>query len=76
MVTAKGPLIDGQSGRILDAKVVKIGEEVKVNGKTIVATRYRLGAEQPRDVWYDAHGRWVKMRVTGRDGSVAEWVLK
>jgi Family of unknown function (DUF6134) len=77
MVTAKGPLIDGQSGRILDAKVVRIGEEtVKVDGKEIVATHYRLGVEQPRDLWYDAHGRWVKMRLTGSDGSVAEWVLK
>jgi hypothetical protein len=77
MVTAKGPLIDAQSGRILDAKVSKIGEEtIEAGGKEIVATHYRLGAERPRDIWYDTHGRWVKMRATGSDGSVAEWVLK
>jgi Domain of unknown function (DUF6134) len=78
MVTAKGrPLIDGQSGRILDATVTKIGQEkITVGGKDIVATHYRLGTEQPRDLWYDAQGRWVKMSVKGRDGSVAEWVLK
>jgi hypothetical protein len=78
MVTAKGrPLIDGQSGRILDATVTKIGQErIKVGGKDIVATHYRLGTEQPRDLWYDAQGWWVKMRAKGRDGSFAEWVLK
>jgi hypothetical protein len=78
MVTAKGrPLVDGQSGRILDATVTKIGQErIKAGGKDIVATHYRLGTEQPRDLWYDDRGRWVKMRAKGRDGSVAEWVLK
>jgi hypothetical protein len=77
MVTAKGPLIDAQSGRILDARISKIGEEIiKAGDKEIVATHYRLGAERPRDIWYDAHGRWVKMRAIGSDGSVAEWVLK
>jgi hypothetical protein len=77
MVTAKGPLIDAQSGRVLDARVSKIGEEtIEAGGKKIIATHYRLGVERPRDIWYDAHGRWVKMRATGRDGSVAEWVLK
>jgi hypothetical protein len=77
MVTAKAPLIDAQSGTILDAKVAKIGEEtIKAGGKEIAAMHYRLGAERPRDIWYDAHGRWVKMRITGEDGSVIEWVLK
>jgi hypothetical protein len=78
MVTAKGrPLIDAQSGTILDATVTKIGQErITVGGKDIVATHYRLGAKQPRDLWYDVRGRWVKMRAKGSDGSVAEWVLK
>jgi hypothetical protein len=78
MVTANGrPLVDAQSGTILDAEVTKIGRErITVGGKDVVATRYRLGAEQPRDIWYDAQGRWVKMRAKGSDGSVAEWVLQ
>ena len=78
MVTAKGrPLVDAQSGTILDATVKTIGRErVKVGGQDVVATHYRLGAEQPRDLWYDAQGRWVKMRAKGHDGSVAEWILQ
>ena len=78
MVTAKGrPLIDAQSGMILDATVKKIGQErIRAGGKEIVATHYRLGAKRPRDLWYDAQGRWVKMRAKGSDGSVAEWVLE
>jgi len=77
MVTAKGPLVDSLSGKILHQRVVKLGQEtVRAGGRDIVAIRYRLEAKRPRDVWYDASGRWVKMRATGRDGSVAEWVLK
>jgi hypothetical protein len=77
MVTGKSPLVDAQSGRILPARAVKIGREaIKVRGKDVDATHYRLGTRQPPDIWYDASGRWVKMRAVGRDGSVAEWVLK
>jgi hypothetical protein len=78
MVTAKDhPLIDAQSGTILDATVNMIGQErIRAGGKEIVATHYRLGTERPRDIWYDAQGRWVKMRAKGSDGSVAEWVLE
>jgi hypothetical protein len=78
MVTAnERPLVDAQSGTILDARVTKLGRErITVDGKDVVVTRYRLGAEQPRDIWYDAEGRWVKMRAKGSDGSVAEWVLQ
>jgi Domain of unknown function (DUF6134) len=77
MVTGKGPLVDAQSGNMLDVKVVKVGQEtIKADGKKIVATHYRLAAERPRHVWYDATGRWVKMRTIGRDGSAVEWVLK
>jgi hypothetical protein len=77
MVTGKGPLVDAQSGNILDVKVVKVGREtIKADGKKIAATHYRLAADRPRHVWYDATGRWVKMRTIGRDGSAVEWVLK
>jgi hypothetical protein len=77
MVTAKGPLVDSLSGKLLHQRVVKLGQEtVRAGGRNILATHYRLEAKRQRDVWYDASGRWVKMRAIGRDGSVAEWVLK
>ncbi len=77
MVTGKGPLVDSLSGKVLDQRIVKLGQEtVRAGGRNIVATHYRLEAERPRDVWYDASGRWVKMRAIARDGSVAEWVLR
>ena len=76
MVTEKGPLVDSLTGRILNNRVVNLGQEtVRAAGRDIVATHYRLEAKRPRDVWYDASGRWVKMRAIARDGSVAEWVL-
>jgi hypothetical protein len=77
MVAGMVPLVDSLSGRILDHRVVRLGQEtVRAGGRDILATRYRLEAERPRDVWYDSSGRWVKMRAIGRDGSIAEWVLK
>jgi len=58
-------------------RVVKLGQEtVRAGGRDIVATHYRLETTRPRDVWYDASGRWVKMRAIARDGSTAEWVMK
>jgi hypothetical protein len=77
MVTSKAPLVDSLSGKLLNSKVARLGPEtIKAGGRNIVATHYRLEGKRPRDVWYDASGRWVKMRTTGRDGSVAEWDLK
>ena len=77
MVTQKGPLVDSLTGRVVPSKVVKLGQEtVRAGGRDVLATHYRLDGKRPRDVWYDATGRWVKMRAVGRDGSVAEWVLK
>ena len=77
MVTEKGPLVDSLSGKVVAQRVVKVGQEtVRAGGRDIVATHYRLETKRPRDVWYDASGRWVKMRMVGRDGSVAEWELQ
>jgi len=77
MVTQKGPLVDSLTGRITPQRVVKLGQEtVRAGGRDILATHYRLEGKRARDVWYDAGGRWVKMRAVGRDGSIAEWVLK
>jgi hypothetical protein len=77
MVTQKGPLVDSLTGRILNGQVVNLGPEtVRAGGRDISATHYRLVAKRQRDIWYDAGGRWVKMRAIAPDGSVAEWVLK
>jgi len=77
MVTQKGPLVDSLTGRILSGRVVNLGPEtVRAGGRDIVATHYRLEGKRSRDIWYDAGGRWVKMRAVGRDGSIAEWMLK
>jgi hypothetical protein len=71
------PLVNAENGRLTDVKPVRIGDEkVTVAGKQITATHYRLVARTPREIWYDASGRWVKMTTTVRDGSLVEWVLK
>jgi hypothetical protein len=73
MVTGKGPLVDSLSGMVVNQRVVKLGKEtIMAGGRDIVAVHYRLEAKHSRDIWYDARGRWVKLRAVGRDGSVAE----
>jgi Family of unknown function (DUF6134) len=77
MVTAKGPLVDAQDGRVTKARFVRIGKEkIVAGGRQIDAIHYRLVTKTPRDIWYDATGRWVKMRISGKDGSVVDWVLR
>jgi Domain of unknown function (DUF6134) len=70
-------LIDAASGKLVQAKVTDHGSEtIDAGGHKIRAIHYTYAASLPRDVWYDASGRWVKMRAVGIDGSFAEWVLK
>ncbi|HLI12330.1 MAG TPA: DUF6134 family protein [Alphaproteobacteria bacterium] len=73
----RGPLFDTVTGKPVVAAATAVGEEtIEAAGRRITATHYRLEGPQPRDLWYDAQGRWVKMRARGRDGSIAEWILK
>lgn len=77
MVAGHSPLVDPQSGKVLDARFIKVGQEaVEAGGEKIAATHYTIAGERPHDVWYDASGRWVRLRTLAPDGSVAEWVLK
>jgi hypothetical protein len=77
MVAGHSPLVDPQSGKVLDARFIKVGQEtVEAGGEEIAATHYAIAGERPHGVWYDASGRWVRLRTIAPDGSVAEWVLK
>lgn len=41
-----------------------------------MATRYRYNGQLQTEVWYDADGRWVRMRFAGRDGSTLDYVCR
>jgi hypothetical protein len=61
-------LVDSDTGKLIPAKLEKIGtEKVRVLGTDKEATRYRLaGKGLDIAVWYDAGGRLVRERFTER----------
>lgn len=70
------------SQKILNTITGKVGsigfidggiEPVEVNGQRLPARRYAYSGDLENEVWYDAQGRWVKMRFAGKDGSTIEY---
>ena len=52
-----------------------VSETVKLaDGRAVTARRYVYSGEFDNEVWYDAEGRWVKMRFPAKDGSSIEYV--
>ncbi len=70
-------LLDTIDGKVLEVEIEDAGEEiVEGAGGRIAARRFVMRGERPRELWYDGRGKWVKMRLAGRDGSSVEWVLQ
>jgi len=70
-------LLDTIDGTMLAVSFTDAGAEtIEAGGRKLAARRYLMGGKRPRELWYDDAGRWVKMRTTGSDGSVVEWLLK
>ncbi len=52
-----------------------VSETIKLaDGRALAARRYVYSGELDNEVWYDAAGRWVKMRFPAKDGSSIEYV--
>lgn len=65
------------SGKVTEVDLIPMGEEqVMVEGRSVTARRFRYTGEIQPDVWYDADGRWVKMRFNAKDGSTIESVCE
>jgi len=47
--------------------------DYRAEGKDIAAKKYAYSGDFVTQVWYDSHGRWVKMQFLGRDGSKIEY---
>ena len=62
-------LLDTVDGRVKVVRSELVGsEEVAVGGDTVSARHYAIHGGIPRDVWYDADDRLVRISLTGRDG--------
>ena len=65
------------TGEVNDVTMTAKGmDTVVVNGEPRPARHYAYGGQLRNDVWYDARGRWVKMRFAGTDGSTIEYVCE
>lgn len=51
-------------------------ESVPTERGPVTATLYAYTGDLENEVWYDAAGRWVKMRFKGTDGSTIEYVCR
>jgi len=71
----RAPLFEARDGAPARPKVTPRGAEAVAlaDGRTIPAERFSLTGDIELDEWYDADGRWVAMRTTGRDGSIIEY---
>lgn len=65
------------TGRPSAVAIVRMGEErVPTENGEVLATRYVYTGDLETEVWYDAAGRWVKMRFEGSDGSIIDYVCR
>lgn len=76
-VLRESRVLNTLTGRINNVEIVAEGEEIVPTERGPVrATRYRYTGDLQNEVWYDATGRWVKMRFLGKDGSVIDYVCR
>lgn len=65
------------TGRINEVTIERRGrEDVSTERGAVMATRYAYAGDLETEVWYDDAGRWVKLRFSGRDGSVIEYACR
>lgn len=73
-VIGSSELINTINGSVNKVRLVPQGvETVETERGAIKATHYKYEGEIQNDVWYDAEGRWVRMKFNGDDGSLIEF---
>jgi hypothetical protein len=75
-VVKQSRVLNTLTGNINQVKISNRGEErIAVKGSFILATRYDYSGElTDTSVWYDANGRWSKLKFKARDGSTVEYI--
>lgn len=75
-VVGQDGVINTITGRVNRVDIAPVASETvkTADGRSISARRYAYQGELDNEVWYDAEGRWVKMRFPAKDGSTIEYV--
>lgn len=65
------------TGKVANVDIADMGPStVMVNNSPEFARHYVYSGDLRTEVWYDDHGRWVKMRFQAEDGSRIEYVCQ
>ncbi len=65
------------TGGVNTVQIIDQGpDQVTINGRTAQARHFIYTGDLQNNVWYDADGRWVKMRFQGKDGSTIDYVCE
>ncbi len=76
-VLGSNQVLNTITGRVSSVDIIDQGEErVMVSGRSVPARHYVYSGDLQNEVWYDAEGRWVKMRFQADDGSKIEYVCQ
>jgi hypothetical protein len=76
-VLGENRILNTLTGRVNKVTIQPIAREaVETERGEVMATRYAYSGELENEVWYDDAGRWVKMRFTGRDGSMIDYICR
>ena len=56
-------LMDTTNGDLLDVTITEAGKEtITIEGREVETTKYQVSGDYEREVWYDRHGAWVRLR--------------
>jgi len=76
-VLGQNRVLNTLTGQINKVRIEASGpDRVETERGPVAATHYAYTGDLQTDVWYDAAGRWVKMRFQGRDGSLIDYVCR
>lgn len=76
-VVTRDTVLNTITGAVNTVEILDLGEvDVQTSSGSVRARHYRYTGELQNEVWYDANGRWVKMRFPARDGSVIDYICQ
>jgi hypothetical protein len=76
-VLGQNRVLNTLTGQINQVVITPRGiEPIPTERGVVSATRYAYEGDLQTEVWYDDHGRWVKMRFEGTDGSSIEYACR
>jgi hypothetical protein len=73
-VLSQSRVLNTLTGDINNVRITaQTREQVETEQGPVLATHYVYSGDLETEVWYDAKGRWVKMRFTASDGSTIDY---